>query len=56
MLWLLLLGEFTLCKQFMQNLRCDANDENSILCSDYAIRRINEPFIKDDDDKDEWAL
>jgi len=27
-----------------------------ILCSDYAIRRINEPFVKDDDDKNEWAL
>ncbi|KAL2015113.1 hypothetical protein VTK56DRAFT_6300 [Thermocarpiscus australiensis] len=27
-----------------------------ILCSEYAIRRINEPFIKDDDDKEEWAL
>ncbi|AEO68922.1 uncharacterized protein THITE_2118746 [Thermothielavioides terrestris NRRL 8126] len=27
-----------------------------ILCSDYAIRRINEPFIKAEDDKEEWAL
>ncbi|KAL2263882.1 hypothetical protein VTK26DRAFT_4559 [Humicola hyalothermophila] len=27
-----------------------------ILCSDYAIRRINEPFVKDDEDKEEWAL
>lgn len=53
---MLLLGEFTPRKQFMLSLRCDVNDENSILCSDYAIRRINEPFIKDDDDKDEWAL
>ncbi|KAK4448546.1 Pep3/Vps18/deep orange family-domain-containing protein [Podospora aff. communis PSN243] len=27
-----------------------------ILCSDYAIRRINEPFIKEDEDLSEWAL
>ncbi|KAK4148728.1 Pep3/Vps18/deep orange family-domain-containing protein [Chaetomidium leptoderma] len=27
-----------------------------ILCSDYAIRRINEPFVKEGDDTEEWAL
>ncbi|KAI1467013.1 Pep3/Vps18/deep orange family-domain-containing protein [Daldinia caldariorum] len=27
-----------------------------ILCSDYAIKRIDEPFITVDDDKTEWAL
>ncbi|KAH8673654.1 vacuolar protein sorting protein-like protein DigA [Xylariales sp. PMI_506] len=27
-----------------------------ILCSDYAIKRIDEPFIAADDDKNEWAL
>ncbi|KAH6636182.1 Pep3/Vps18/deep orange family-domain-containing protein [Chaetomium tenue] len=27
-----------------------------ILCSDYAIRRINEPFIKEGEDTEEWAL
>ncbi|KAL1837626.1 hypothetical protein VTJ49DRAFT_3565 [Mycothermus thermophilus] len=27
-----------------------------ILCSDYAIRRINEPFIKPGEDLEEWAL
>ncbi|KAK4190400.1 Pep3/Vps18/deep orange family-domain-containing protein [Podospora australis] len=27
-----------------------------ILCSDYAIRRISEPFVKEEDDKEEWAL
>ncbi|KAI1376687.1 Pep3/Vps18/deep orange family-domain-containing protein [Hypoxylon crocopeplum] len=27
-----------------------------ILCSDYAIKRIDEPFITADDDKGEWAL
>jgi hypothetical protein len=28
----------------------------SILCSDYAIRRINEPFVKEGEDTEEWAL
>ncbi|KAK4238949.1 Pep3/Vps18/deep orange family-domain-containing protein [Achaetomium macrosporum] len=27
-----------------------------ILCSEYAIRRINEPFVKEGEDKEEWAL
>ncbi|KAI0841567.1 Pep3/Vps18/deep orange family-domain-containing protein [Hypoxylon sp. FL0890] len=27
-----------------------------ILCSDYAIKRIDEPFITPEDDKSEWAL
>ncbi|KAI1335744.1 hypothetical protein F5Y15DRAFT_408988 [Xylariaceae sp. FL0016] len=27
-----------------------------ILCSDYAIKRIDEPFVGPDDDKNEWAL
>ncbi|KAK5663946.1 hypothetical protein OQA88_158 [Cercophora sp. LCS_1] len=27
-----------------------------ILCSDHAIRRINEPFIKEDEDLSEWVL
>ncbi|KAI2785298.1 Pep3/Vps18/deep orange family-domain-containing protein [Daldinia loculata] len=27
-----------------------------ILCSEYAIKRIDEPFITADDDKGEWAL
>ncbi|KAI1432048.1 vacuolar protein sorting protein-like protein DigA [Xylaria sp. CBS 124048] len=27
-----------------------------ILCSDYAIKRIDEPFISSDDDVNEWAL
>ncbi|KAI1393581.1 Pep3/Vps18/deep orange family-domain-containing protein [Hypoxylon trugodes] len=27
-----------------------------ILCSDYAIKRIDEPFITAEDDKGEWAL
>ncbi|KAI1326412.1 vacuolar protein sorting protein-like protein DigA [Xylariaceae sp. FL0255] len=30
--------------------------EACILCSDYAIKRIDEPFIGPDEDADEWAL
>jgi hypothetical protein len=29
---------------------------NSILCSDFAIKRIDEPFITKDDDLSAWAL
>lgn len=28
----------------------------SILCSEYAIRRIDEPFVKVEDDLEDWAL
>jgi len=28
----------------------------SILCSDYAIKRIDEPFVTAADDLSEWAL
>ncbi|KLU83536.1 vacuolar membrane protein pep3, partial [Magnaporthiopsis poae ATCC 64411] len=27
-----------------------------ILCSDYAIKMIDEPFVREDEDKAEWAL
>lgn len=35
-----------------------ADDEflNSILCSEFAIKRIDEPFVKTDEDLAEWAL
>ena len=29
---------------------------NSILCGDFAIKLIDEPFVADADDKDEWSL
>lgn len=29
---------------------------SSILCSDFAIKRIDEPFTSKDDDPNEWAL
>jgi len=34
----------------------NANKPNSILCSDFAIKRIDEPFVLETDDKNEWAL
>lgn len=30
--------------------------DRSILCSDYAIKRIDEPFVRADDQLAEWAL
>lgn len=30
--------------------------KNSILCSDFAIKRIDEPFVTKDDNRDEWSL
>ncbi|EAA33759.3 hypothetical protein GE21DRAFT_4156 [Neurospora crassa] len=30
--------------------------EACILCSEYAIKRIDEPFVKENEDKEEWAL
>lgn len=35
---------------------CLANSRNSILCSDFAIKRIDEPFVTSADDINEWAL
>jgi hypothetical protein len=29
---------------------------HSILCSDFAIKRIDEPFITADDRQEDWAL
>ena len=29
---------------------------NSILCSDFAIKRIDEPFVTASDDSHEWDL
>lgn len=30
--------------------------ENSILCSDYVVRRINEFFVVEGEDLEEWVL
>ena len=29
---------------------------HSILCSEYAVKRIDEPFVKENENKEEWAL
>jgi hypothetical protein len=31
-------------------------DKCSVLCSELAVKLVNEPFIKATDNKDEWAL
>jgi len=33
-----------------------APQSHSILCSDFAIKRIDEPFITANDNPDEWAV
>lgn len=34
----------------------EADDECSILCSEFAIKRIDEPFVMQSDDVAEWAV
>lgn len=51
--WLDHLGEFILfCPQSTKQklMRC------SVLCSELAVKLIDEPFISAMDDRDEWAL
>ncbi|PHH86933.1 hypothetical protein CDD83_9564 [Cordyceps sp. RAO-2017] len=38
------------------DVRLTGERESSILCSDFAIKRIDEPFITRNDNPDEWAL
>jgi hypothetical protein len=55
--WWLLPGEFPFsvcCGELMG--RDVELTVNSILCSDFAIKRIDEPFVLDSDDRNEWAL
>jgi vacuolar protein sorting-associated protein 18 len=33
-----------------------ANLRGSVLCSDMAVKQIDEPFILGSDDRNEWAL
>jgi len=46
------LGEFTLVIKHEIELMF----YSSILCSDFAIKRIDEPFVLPTDDRNEWAL
>jgi hypothetical protein len=50
--WWLVLGKCS----FLFELRRELIVENSILCSDFAIKRIDEPFVLPTDDRNEWAL
>jgi len=51
MAWLLLRGKLN-PHQLLSILLTDY----SILCSDFAIKRIDEPFVLPTDDMNEWAL
>ena len=53
--WLLRLGEFPLFFLFIL-VEGMLTLYDSILCSDYAIKRIDEPFIKEGEDLSDWAL
>lgn len=57
MLWSRVLGEFI---RLWKIAGCDggviANSTPSILCSDFAIKRIDEPFVTSADDRNEWGL
>lgn len=33
-----------------------ANDLCSVLCSDLAVKQIDEPFVLSSDDRNEWVL
>jgi hypothetical protein len=61
--WWLLLGEFMIYFLFLLSISPDLHCKkiawlirSSILCSDFAIKRIDEPFVLDSDDRNEWAL
>lgn len=48
-------------KKFLLSNWDDANYKNgtcvsSILCGDLAIKRIDQPFVSDAEDKSEWAI
>jgi hypothetical protein len=57
--WWLVLGEFPVLTSFLRPRLWDKRLTcvfNSILCSDFAIKRIDEPFVLPTDDRNEWAL
>lgn len=52
MVWSLELGEMSV-RPFDE---IHADMMNSVLCSEMAVKQIDEPFITAADDKNEWAL
>lgn len=55
--WLRRRGEFLVSFLFSCPLSWGSEaNESSILCSDFAIKRIDEPFTGREDDPGEWAL
>ena len=53
MLWLLVNGKRS---PSVERSFSDIAPVNSILCGDLAIKAIEEPFISDADDGEEWAI
>jgi hypothetical protein len=37
-------------------VRSEANVVHSVLCSEMAVKMIDEPFIAEGDNREEWAL
>lgn len=52
--WLLKLGKRHTC---FPHLKTDKlTRRKSILCGDYGIKQVDEPFIHATDNKEEWAI
>ena len=58
MRWLRRRGEslFWVCLGYVCENDVLTRGDYSILCSEFAIRRITEPFVKEGEDLEEWVL
>lgn len=54
--WLPLLGKFVYELYLFSTTDVADNYDYSILCSDLAIKKIDEPFVTKDDNPEEWEL
>jgi hypothetical protein len=50
---LLELGEFN---TYVPREIVEANNVSSVLCSDMAVKQIDEPFVAASESRDDWAL
>lgn len=51
--WLLNNGTF---QRRVLEMRRDELTCGSVLCGDYGIKQVDEPFIHDADDREEWSI
>ena len=57
MLWLGLLGEyFQPLPRTIEEIKLTHSVPYSVLCSEMAVKLIDEPFVSEADNKGEWAL